>query len=264
MHAAEAAQNEPYPRTPPGTYDSSKGNMSEDQKRAAQAHKEAYSAVRDRKRAALPVFDIAISSPSSGALQVSESGRVSFTATLTYTKGPPVLDDSDEAARGCPVVLFLHPDGAAPLGKQGLKYEQYQVHSQPDCGPESRVRYQPHLNITMRRPRGKDGRFLDSEPRKVDISPEVHWVEMKVGDSISREMELGLLDSPVPEVTLEKGKEYWLQYAPLNQVPYSKAHVEHWAFGTFEDWNDKQLEIGHTTTWLPIPVPKSNAIPFVF
>ena len=152
-------------------------------------------------RVETPRLTVSISGPSS-KLSLSEKA-FSFTATLTYVSAPPPLA---EAPHNETTVIFDVEQ--SPLKRNACQVGSYSLYSSSNCDSESRVPYvQP--NVSIRAPREPDGRFK----QRVDVTDLSNYVELKVGSSISREVELNLDEGSRGSWHgyLVVGRRYWLR-----------------------------------------------------
>lgn len=144
-----------------------------------------------------PRFTLVLSS--APTLSLSEPSYP-ITATLTYTSDPASSASTPKNSRS---VLFRPSYG--PLSASAPNENLYSVYTTPTCRPESRIpRLRP--NASMRPPREPDGSFAE----EMELATWVGWEEVSVGDTVRREVVLGLDEGNAWGRFLEKGKNSWL------------------------------------------------------
>ena len=144
-----------------------------------------------------PRFTLSISGPSNLTLS---GNTYLFTATLTYISPPSHLSPHDETT-----VIFDAEQG--PLRRNAPQNGRYSLYTSASCEAESRVPY-VRPNVSIRAPREPDGRFK----QWFDVIDLSNHVEVKVGSSVSREVELNLGEgSNSWRKYLVAGQRYWLR-----------------------------------------------------
>ena len=144
-----------------------------------------------------PRFTLSVSGPSNLTLS---GNPYLFTATLTYVSPPSHLAPHDETT-----VIF--DAERSPLRRNAPQIGRYSLYTSASCEAESRVPY-IRPNISIRAPREPDGRFK----QLVDVTDLSNHVEVKVGSSVSREVELNLGESSNSwRKYLMAGQRYWLR-----------------------------------------------------
>ncbi len=175
-----------------------------------------------RKKLACPLLTLSLS-PSE--CLVAESDHISFTACLHFERVP--------VGEQIPIVAKLRGRTGGPLGDTAVMFGQYQIFTRPDCSPESRVPYSTTF-ITVRRPRGPDGRFLPLPDQTEEVSERTGWTELPVGDSINADFICDLAGNKGWRDNLKPGNTYWLAYAPPGQMTLQRPEVRLWRFGSIE------------------------------
>ena len=142
-----------------------------------------------------PLFTLTLAS--APTLSLSESSYP-IMATLTYTSDPA------STAHAPRPVLFRPSYG--PLSASAPNENLYSIYTTPTCTPESRV---PHIrpNASIRPPREADGSFT----KEMEVTTWDGWEEVSVGDTVTREVVLGLDERSGWREFLEIGKRYWLR-----------------------------------------------------
>ena len=123
-------------------------------------------------------------------------------ASLTYTSDPASTADSTHISRP----VLLRPS-YGPLSASAPNENLYSIYTTSTCMPTSRI---PHVrpNASIRPPREPDGSFT----KEMTVTNWDEWEEFSVGDTVTREVTMGLDERSGWIQHLEIGKTYWLRY----------------------------------------------------
>lgn len=195
-----------------------------------------------------PRFSLTLSS----APTLSLSGpSYTILASLTYISDPASTASPSHAPRS---VLFRPSYG--PLSASAPNENLYSLYTSPTCAPESRI---PHVrpNASIRPPREPDGSFT----KEMEITSWDGWEEVNVGDTVRREVAMGLDERSGWRKHLEKGKKYWLRCDDVGMLGVGVLGVDkYWRYG-----NKSEIELPMRVKLrdpqaVAIPLEPSNVI----
>ena len=224
-----------------------KQDVLHDQSDEKRAHHEARQA---KVLADAPRFTLTLSG--APTLSLSQSSYV-ITAILTYTSDPASPHSSAHAARP---VLFRPSYG--PLATSAPNENLYSVYSSPTCTPTFRI---PHVrpNASIRPPREADGSFT----KEMEVISWDGWEEAHVGDTVRREVALGLDERSGWRDHFETGKSYWLRCDSVGLLGVGRSGLDrYWRYGRKSEVDlPMKIQIRDPEA-VAIPLEASNVVEF--
>ena len=197
-----------------------------------------------------PCFTLSLSGPS--ILSLSKPSY-SITATATYISDPGPTASATRVARS---VLFRPSYG--PLSKFAPNDNLYSIYTTPTCTPDSRI---PHVrpNASIRPPREADGSFT----KEIEIKSWDEWEEVHLGDTVKREVAVGLDERSGWRQHLVEGRRYWLRCDDAGLLGVGKLGLDrYWRYGS-KDSVELPLRIKlRDPEAVSIPLETSNTVEF--
>ena len=166
-----------------------------------------------------PHFTVTLRGASS--LSLSKSSYP-ITASLTYTFDPA----SSAPSTHIPRPVLLRPS-YGPLSASAPNENLYSIYTTSTCTPGSRI---PHVrpNASIRPPREPDGSFT----KEMIVTSWDEWEEVSVGDTVTREVTMGLDERSGWRKHLEVGKSYWLRCDDVGMLGLGRLGLDrYWRYG---------------------------------
>lgn len=176
-----------------------------------------------------------------------------ITASLTYLADPASTTFTNSTARH---VLFRPSYG--PLSTSAPNENLYSIYINPACAPEHRI---PHVrpNASIRPPREPDGSFT----KEMEVTSWDGWEEVSVGDTVSREVVLGLDERSGWRLHLEIGKSYWLRCDDAGLLGVRKLGLDkYWRYGSKSEVELPMKIKLRDPQAVVIPLKPSNVVEF--
>lgn len=197
-----------------------------------------------------PCFTLSLSAPSTLSLS---KPSYSITAAVTYISDPAHTASTIQVPRS---VLFRPSYG--PLSKSAPNDNLYSIYTSPTCTLESRI---PHVrpNASIRPPREADGSFT----KEMEIESWDEWEEVHLGDTVKREVAVGLDERSGWRQHLVEGGRYWLRCDDAGLLGLGKVGLDrYWRYGS-KDSVELPLRIRlKDPEAVSIPLEASNAVEF--
>lgn len=231
------------------------------QKALAQAKQDVLRDERDERKAITearqitvladaPHFTISLTAPPTLSLA---QGIYPIAAILTYTSDPASTTFTTQAARP---VLFRPCYG--PLSPSAPNENLYSVYTTPTCTPECRI---PHVrpNASIRPPREADGSFT----KELEVTSWDGWEEAHPGDTVRKEVAMGLDERSGWSKHLETGKSYWLRCDDAGFLGVGRLGLDrYWRYGD-KDSMELPMKIKlRDPEAVSIPLEPSNVVEF--
>jgi len=224
-------------------------------RRALEEYRSQKSALQEEKLAVCPRLTLRLSDASTLSLR---DGTLDFTATLCYTMTPEFVPSQ-------PIVLhLLGPKAGGPLSENAVYWGQYQIFASPENLPEHRLPFE-WRNVSLRRPRDANGRFIDSSDshyaaaQTYVVSEAEGWIELFPGQEVSRRVTLQLDQAVAWQRGVSSGRDYWLRWAPSGTVGNPKT-LWSWKYGGLKDWEGIILNKKEDSKcWIPIPIQSEES-----
>lgn len=217
-----------------------------------QSHeKRAYLEARRAKTLAdAPHFSITLSGqPTLSHSQTSYS----ISATLTYISDPASTALATPVARP----VLVRPS-YGPLSASAPNENLYSVYTTPTCSSESRI---PHVrpSASIRPPREADGSFT----KEMEVTSWDGWEEVRVGDTVEREVTMGLDERSGWSQHLEPGKKYWLRFDDAGLLGVGVSGLDrYWRYGRKQDVKLPMRIKLRDPEAVAIPLGASNIVEF--
>ena len=177
-----------------------------------------------------------------------------ITASLTYILDPATSAASTHVSRP----VLLRPS-YGPLSTSAPNENLYSIYTTPTCAPGSRI---PHVrpNASMRPPREPDGSFT----KEMTVTSWDEWEEVDVGDTVTREVTIGLDERSGWRKHLEIGKSYWLRCDDVGLLGSGRLGLDrYWRSGRKDDVELPMRIQLRDPQVVSIPLEPSNMVEFV-